>query len=55
VRAKAAFIDNVIAFLNVKPGHIIIGVLTDKNGAWRSYQPLHGDRDPIRRQFTSII
>jgi hypothetical protein len=53
-KAKSDFINDVVAFLNAGPGHLIVGV-HEKNGVFARFEPISGDRDAICRQFTSII
>lgn len=53
-KAKADFINDVVAFLNAGPAHLVIGV-QEKKGVFERFEPLTGDRDSIRRQFVSVI
>jgi hypothetical protein len=53
-RAKANFIDDVVAFLNAAPGHIIIGI-REKKGMFDRFVPFDEDRDPLIRRVQSII
>jgi hypothetical protein len=53
-KAKCDFINDVVAFLNAGPAHLIIGVV-EKKGQFERVVPLKGDRDAIRRQFVSTI
>ncbi|CAN7617373.1 AlbA family DNA-binding domain-containing protein [Devosia sp. LjRoot3] len=53
-RGKSNFIDDVVAFLNAGPGHLIVGVC-EKKGAFERFEPMVGDRDATQRRITSII
>jgi hypothetical protein len=55
-RGKSNFIDDVVAFLNAGPGHIIIGV-HEKKGTYERFEPINKDKDKdtLCRQLTSII
>jgi predicted HTH transcriptional regulator len=53
-RSKSNFIDDVVAFLNAGPGHLIVGV-HEKKGTFERFEPLHDDRDVVQRRIISII
>jgi hypothetical protein len=53
-RGKSNFIDDIVAFLNAGPGHLIIGVY-EKKGSFERFEGMEGDRDAIQRRVTSII
>lgn len=53
-RGKSNFIDDVVAFLNAGPGHLIVGV-HEKRGVFSRFEPMEGDRDALQRRITSII
>lgn len=53
-RGRSNFIDDIVAFLNAGPGHLIVGVY-EKKGSFDRIEPLDGDRDALQRRITSII
>ena len=48
-RGKSNFIDDVIAFLNAGPGHLIVGVC-EKEGPFRSLRAAWGAKDALQRR-----
>jgi hypothetical protein len=52
-RGKARFIDDVIAFLNTGPGHLILGV-KEKRGAYETYRPIREDPHKFSERIQSI-
>lgn len=55
-KAKAEFVSDVVAFLNAKGGHLIIGVVADRDGRWTGYRPVHvDDEDKLRCRYLNVI
>jgi len=52
--SRPKLIDDVVAFLNAGPGHIIFGV-AERRGACEAFHPITGDRDLIEQQLLSIV
>ncbi len=53
-QAKSDLVDDVVAFLNAGPGHIVVGVM-EKRGAFVRFSPLRGDPDAEARRFVQIL
>jgi hypothetical protein len=53
-KVKSDFINDVVAFLNAGPGHLIVGV-HEKKRVFERFEPILGDPDAICRQFTSTL
>ena len=53
--AKVRFLNDVVAFLNSGPGHLIIGVDDKKTGEFQAYKPHSGNRDDVDQLITQVI
>jgi len=53
-RGKSNFVDDVVAFLNAGPGHIVVGV-REKGGVFERFVPMMGDSDAATRRVLSIL
>ncbi|WP_374346549.1 helix-turn-helix domain-containing protein [Phenylobacterium sp.] len=53
-RGKSNLVDDVVAFLNAGPGHIVVGV-REKGGVWERFVPMNGDADVATRRVLSIL
>lgn len=53
-RGRSNLVDDVVAFLNAGPGHIVVGV-REKGGAFERFAPMMGDPDALTRRVLSIL
>ncbi|WP_293455595.1 ATP-binding protein [Phenylobacterium sp.] len=53
-RQKSNLVDDVVAFLNSGPGHIVVGV-QERAGAFERYRPLTGNPELVTRRLLSIL
>ncbi|MFA7261801.1 MAG: ATP-binding protein [Caulobacter sp.] len=53
-RQKSNLIDDVVAFLNARAGHIVVGV-RERRGAYDGFSPLQGDPEQRCRKILSIL
>ena len=53
-QAKCDLVDDVVAFLNARPGHLVIGVM-EKRGVFVRFNPLRGDPDGEGRRFVQVL
>ncbi len=53
-RQRSNLVDDVVAFLNARAGHIVIGV-KDRGGAYDGFMPVSGDIDARSRRLLQLL